>query len=350
MGSTKSFFSDNCSGVHPDIIESILKANKNDVISYGNDLYTDRAILKFKEHFGEEIDVYFVFNGTAANVLALKSMTESFNSIICAESAHINVDECGAPEYFTGCKIVSIPTVDGKLTVDLVQERLNGFGNKHQNQPKIISISETTEFGTLYNQDEIRALATLAHNNGMLLHMDGARLGNAAASLNLTFKEITTEVGVDVLSFGGTKNGLMLGEAVVFINKELSINFQYIQKQGLQLASKMRFISAQFESLLSNNLWLRNAKNANQMARYLEDKLRRIPQVEIVQKVESNAVFAKIPNDYISPLHRYYDFHSWKEGDRSRVRWMTSFNTNEEDVNLFVEKIEQISNNHNSAS
>jgi len=243
------FGSDNHSGVHPDIIKAIQTANKGYTVAYGEDEHTKHAIKKFKEHFGENIDVYFVYNGTAANILGLKTVTDSFNSILCAEIAHLNVHECCGPEKFTGCKLTIIPTKNGKLTVDLIKPYLVGFEDPHMAQPKVISITQSTELGTVYTPNEIKELSDFAHKKNMLIHMDGARLSNAAASLKVSMKKITADVGVDVLSFGGTKNGMMIGEAVVFFNKNLSKNFQYIRKQGMQLTSKMRFISAQFEAL-----------------------------------------------------------------------------------------------------
>ncbi|GED16123.1 threonine aldolase family protein [Aneurinibacillus migulanus] len=337
----KSFASDNYSGVHPEIMESIIRANVNHVSSYGNDPYSEAAVSKFKEHFGDNIDVYFVFNGTAANVLGLKAITRSYNSIICAETSHIHVDECGAPEYFTGCKTLTLPTEDGKLYVDLIKQHLTGFGDQHHSQPKVISIAQPTELGTVYKPEEIQAIATFAHEHGMLLHMDGSRLSNAAASLKLTFKEITVDVGVDVLSFGGTKNGLMIGEAIVFFDKSLATDFKYIRKQGMQLGSKMRFIAAQFEALLSNDLWLRNARNANDMAKFLAGKIENIPEIKITQEVEANAVFAIIPREYISTLQEVYSFYVWSE-EKSEVRWMTAFDTTKEDIENFVAEIEKI--------
>ena len=275
MKKIKGFASDNYSGAHPLIIEAIQKANSGHASAYGTDEYTARAIKKFKEHFGKDVDVYFVYNGTGANVLGLKAVTESFNSIICAETAHLNVDECGAPERFTGCKLLTVPTNDGKISVEKLKRHVYGFGDQHHAQPKVMSITQPTELGTLYTLKEVEDLGDYAHENGMLLHVDGARLSNAAASFNKSLKAITFDLGVDVLSFGGTKNGMMFGEAVIFRNKELSKEFAFIRKQGMQLASKMRFISAQFEELLSNDLWLKNAQHSNRMARILFDEIKK---------------------------------------------------------------------------
>ncbi|UCD14583.1 MAG: low specificity L-threonine aldolase [Thermoplasmatales archaeon] len=338
MSNNKGFASDNHSGVHPDILKAIESANIGHATAYGDDEYTERAIKKFKEHFGNNVDAYFVYNGTAANILGLKNITDSFNSIICAETAHLNVHECCGPEKFTGCKLITIPTIDGKLTIDKIRPHIVGLGDPHRAQPKVISITQPTELGTVYTPKEIKELTDFSHKNGMLVHMDGARLCNAVVSLDVGMKDITGDVGVDILSFGGTKNGMMLGESVVFFNKKLSKNFVFIRKQGMQLASKMRFISAQFEAFLSNDLWLKNARHANRMARLLYKEVKDIPQIKIKQKVETNAVFATIPKKYIVPLQREYFFHVFNE-QTSEVRWMCSFDTNKEDIMKFSEII-----------
>lgn len=338
MSNNKGFASDNHSGVHPDILKAIVSANVDYTIAYGDDEYTERAIKKFKEHFGDSIDVYFVYNGTAANILGLKTVTHSFNSIICAETAHLNVHECCGPEKFTGCKLITILASNGKLTVDQIEPYVVGFGDPHVAQPKVISITQPTELGTVYIPKEIKELSDFAHKNGMLIHMDGARLCNAAALLNVGMKEITGDAGVDILSFGGTKNGMMLGEAVIFFNKKVSKDFVYIRKQGMQLASKMRFISAQFEAFLSNDLWLKNARYANKMTQLLYKELKDVPQIKITQKVEANAIFAIIPKKYIVPLQKEYFFHVFNERT-SEVRWMCSFDTTKEDIMNFTEII-----------
>jgi len=336
MSNNKGFASDNHSGVHPDILKAIVSANVDYTIAYGDDEYTERAVKKFKEHFGDSIDVYFVYNGTAANILGLKTVTHSFNSIICAETAHLNVHECCGPEKFTGCKLITILASNGKLTVDQIEPYVVGFGDPHVAQPKVISITQPTELGTVYIPKEIKELSDFAHKNGMLIHMDGARLCNAAASLNVGMKEITGDAGVDILSFGGTKNGMMFGEAVIFFNKKVSKDFVYIRKQGMQLASKMRFISAQFEAFLSNDLWLKNARYANKMTQLLYKELKDVPQIKITQKVEANAIFAIIPKKYIVPLQKEYFFHVFNECT-SEVRWMCSFDTTKEDIMNFTE-------------
>jgi threonine aldolase len=343
MSINKHFGSDNHSGVHQDILKAIIDANINHDIAYGEDYYTQKAVKKFKQHFGNNVDVYFVYNGTAANILGLKTLTNSFNSIICAETAHLNVHECCGPEKFTGCKLITIPTSDGKLTVDMIEPHMIGFGDPHRAQPKVISITQPTELGTVYTKKEIKNLSNFAHNQGMLIHIDGARLCNAAAYLQLGLKEITTDVGVDLLSFGGTKNGMMFGEAVVFFNKNLSKNFEYIRKQGMQLASKMRFISVQFEALLSNDLWLKNADHSNKMTKILYEEIKDIKKLKITQKVQTNVIFSIIPKECIIPLQKEYFFHVFDEF-KSEVRWMCSFNTTNEDIKNFSNTIKRILN------
>ena len=338
MINKRGFASDNNSGVHPEIVKAIVEANEGHTVAYGDDIYTGRAKQKFYEHFGNDIDIYLVFIGTAANVLGLHAATRSWNAIICAETAHINVDECGAPEKFNGFKLLSVETPDGKLTVELIQKHMHGFGFEHHSQPKVISITQATEMGTVYTKEEIMILADFAHKNNMYLHMDGARIANAAVTLNMQFKEFTKDAGVDILSFGGTKNGMMYGEAILFLNKQLGQDFKYVRKQGMQLASKMRFISAQFERYLTNNLWNESASHANRMAKLLASKVQEIPQIKITQKVEANGVFAIVPKEIIEDLKKEYFFYDWDES-KNEVRWMCSFDTTEEDIFNFIHLI-----------
>jgi threonine aldolase len=338
MKPARSFASDNNAGVHPEVLAAIAEANVGHTVGYGDDPFTASAISKFKEHFGAGIEVFFVFNGTAANCLSLKALTESYHAVICGEAAHINVDECGAPEKFTGCKLIPIPTSVGKLTVDAVSHAYHGIGDQHHVQPRVISITQATEVGTVYKPHEIEALAKFAHDRNMFLHMDGARIANAALSLGLNLRQDTRDLGVDVLSFGGTKNGLMGADAVIFFDKKLSRNFLYLRKQSMQLASKMRFIAVQFDVLLSNDLWLKSAQHANRMARLLQRELRKIPQIKVLYPVEANGVFAQIPRAAIAKLKKRYFFYVWDE-KQSIVRWMCSFDTTEEDVRKFVELV-----------
>jgi len=335
---TRGFASDNNAGVHPEILEAIARANQGHVVAYGDDPYTRSAIAKFQEHFGDDIDVFFTFNGTGANVLGLQALNRSYHAVLCSDYAHIYTDECGAPEKHTGCKLIPLPHQDGKITLDSVRHAYHGIGDQHHVQTRVISITQASEMGTVYQPEEIQALARFAHERGMFLHMDGARIANAAVSLGQTLRQATRDLGVDVLSFGGTKNGIMGGEAVVFFNHALSADFLYLRKQGMQLASKMRFIAAQFEALLTSDLWKRSAEHANRMARMLEAELRKIPQVHIVWKVECNGVFAQIPKHAIEKIKEKYFFYPWIEED-GIVRWMCSFDTTEEDVNEFVKYV-----------
>ena len=335
MKPARSFASDNNAGIHPEVLKAISAANHGHAVGYGDDPYTNSAVQKFKQHFGDDAEVFIVFNGTAANCLSLKALTDSFHAVICTAVAHIYTDECAAPEKFTGCKLIPIAAADGKLTVESVSHAYRGIGDQHHVQPRVISITQATETGTVYKPDEIKALARFAHEHEMFLHMDGARIANAAAALGQSLRQATRDLGLDVLSFGGTKNGLMGAEAVVFFDKKLARNFQYLRKQGMQLASKMRFISAQFDALLTNNLWLQNAQHANRMARLLQKEVSKIPQLKIVYKVEANGVFAKIPRQSIAKLQKRYFFYVWNE-EESVVRWMCSFDTTAEDVQQFA--------------
>ena len=341
--SRKNFASDNYSGIDPDVLKAINDANKGHEKAYGGDTYTQKAIDIFKKHFGENVDVYFMLTGTAANVLGLSALLKPYQGIICAETAHINVDEAGAPEKYTGSKLLTVPTKDGKLTVESIKNHLSALGDQHKIQPKVISITQVTELGTLYTIDEIKKITEFAHANDLYVHMDGARLNNAAASLNTSFAALTKEAGIDLLSFGGTKDGMMLGEAVIFFNKELSKDFKYIRKQGMQLASKMRFIAAQFIALLSNDLWLKNAQHANNMARLLAEEIKKIPEIKISRETQANAVFAYIDPKLIPLLQEKYFFYVWDE-ITSEVRWMTSFDTTKEDILDFVIFIKKIIN------
>lgn len=337
----RGFASDNNSGVHPNILKAIENANVQHAIAYGGDPFTQQAEEKFKEIFGRESSVYFVFLGTAANVLSLKALTNSFHSVICAETAHIQVDECGAPEKFTGCKLIPIATSNGKITPDQVSQHLHGFGFEHHSQPKVLSITQSTELGTIYSSSEIKALADLVHKYNMYLHVDGARIANACASLGISIQEMILNTGVDVISFGGTKNGLMFGEAVVFLKKGLDENFKYYRKQAMQLASKMRFVSVQFLAYFENDLWLKNARHSNEMAQLLAKEVAQVPYVKITQPVYANGVFAIVPKEIIPQLQEKYFFYVWNEFT-FEVRWMTSWDTQPEDIHGFVELLKSL--------
>jgi len=337
----KGFASDNNSGVHPTIFKFMENANKGHVVGYGDDPYTQKAIKIFKEKFGDKTEVFFVFNGTGANVLGLSTVTQSFHSVICAETAHIQEDECGAPEKFIGCKLLPVEPINGKLTPENVQTHLKGFDFEHHSQPGVISISQVTEMGTVYQPEEIKALADLAHKNNMFLHMDGARIANAAVSLNMDFKEFTVDCGVDILSFGGTKNGMMMGEAVLFFDPELTKLTKYIRKQSMQLYSKMRFVGAQFLSYFEDDLWKKTATHANRMAKLLEEKVKEIPEIQITEPVDANGIFAVVPRKIIEPLQKRFFFYIWDDV-KPEVRWMTSFDTTEEEISEFVKLIKEL--------
>ena len=334
------FASDNSSGIHPEVLRAIEAANHGHVPAYGDDPATTAAQEVFRRHLGDDIDVYFVFGGTGANVLGLRTVVESYHAVLCAASSHVYVDECAAPERHLGCKLIPIPTDDGKLRPADVTPHLKGFGVEHHVQPRIISITQASELGTVYRPEEIRALADLAHAHDMLLHMDGARISNAAVSLGVDLAATTGDAGVDVLSFGGTKSGLLAAEAIVFFGGGVGDRFPYIRKQGMQLASKMRFLAAQFLALLDNDLWRRNAEHANQLASMLAERVAEIAGVEITQPVESNAIFARIPSSAIEPLQQRYFFYVWNE-PTAEVRWMTSWDTTEEDVAAFATAIRE---------
>ena len=331
MKITRGFASDNNAGVHPRVMDAVRSANHGHVVAYGDDPYTETAVRLFRERFGPEAEVFFLFGGTGANVAALAALTRPHQAVVCAETAHVNVDECGAPERFAGCKLLALPAPSGKLTAERIEPLLASRGDQHRVQPRVVSISQPTELGTVYTAEELRRLSGFARGRGLLLHVDGARLANAAAHLGASLRELTTDAGVDVLSFGGTKNGMMYGEAVVFPDPRLAAGFEFVRKQAAQLPSKMRFVAAQFTALFTDDLWLRNAGHANRMAQLLAAELRAIPRVQITQPVESNAVFAVLPRESVQRVQERFFFYVWNE-QISEVRLMCSFDTTEEDV------------------
>src|SRR5215212_10437735 len=331
----RGFASDNNAGVHPRVMDALRSADHGHAVAYGDEVYTETAVRLFRERFGQKAEVFFVFGGTGANISALAAVTRPFQAVVCADTAHVNVDECGAPERFTGCKLVDLPTPDGKLTPEQIGPLLARLGDQHHVQPRVVSVSQATELGTVYTVEELKRLATFAHGRGMLLHVDGARLANAAAHLDASLKELTADAGVDVLSFGGTKNGMMYGEAVVFFGPAPAEEFRFVRKQCAQLPSKMRFVAAQFTALLGEDLWRETAAHANRMAQTLAGELRAIPQAHITQPVESNAVFALLPPDAVARVQERFFFYVWNE-QTSEVRLMCSFDTTEEDVSELV--------------
>jgi threonine aldolase len=335
VSNPRGFASDNNSGIHPEVLGAIAAANEGHVTAYGDDPYTAAARDCFRRHFGAEAEAFPVFNGTGANVLAVQAMARPYQAVICPQTAHLNLDECGAPERIAGVKLLTVSTRDGKLTPELAASRIEHVGDQHAVQPRILSISQATELGTVYTVEETQALADFAHEQALLLHVDGARLANAACSLGVELRALTTDAGVDVLSFGGTKNGLLLGEAVVFPHPELAQAFDFMRKQSMQLASKMRFISAQLEALLRDDLWSRCASRANAMAGRLAEAIGEIEGVELAYPVQANGVFASLPGAAIEPLRAALPgelpFYVWDE-ERGIVRLMCSWDTTEEDV------------------
>lgn len=336
----RSFASDNNSGIHPLVMEALAQANRNHAVGYGEDSWTEQAVEKIRMAFTPECEPLFVFNGTGSNVVALQLCTQPYNSILCAETAHIYVDECGAPARMTGCQIRPIQTPDGKLTPALIRPYLCNFGEQHHSQPGALYISQCTELGTVYTPDEIQALADLVHAYGMYLHVDGARLANACVALDKSFRQLTVDCGVDVLSFGGTKNGLMMGECVVIFNPSLKDKARFVRKQSAQLASKMRFLSCQFTAYLTDNLWWKNAAHANDAARRLYEALRSLPGVHFTQKVESNQLFLTLPRPVIDILREKYFFYFWNE-PANEIRLVTSFDTTEDDIAEFLTAVKQ---------
>src|SRR3954447_11383824 len=326
-----TFGSDNHAPVHPDVLAALAAANGGHSFPYGADEVTAAAVDAVRRHLGADAEVAFVFNGTGANVVGLGLALRPWQHVVCAASAHIAVDECGAPERLLGVKLVEIPTPDDKLTPELVEASITGVGDEHRTQPGAVSIAQSTELGTLYTPDEIRALADVAHSRGMILHLDGARLANAAAALGVPLAATTSDCGVDVLSLGGTKNGLLGAEAVVVLRPGLADGLAFARKQLGQLGSKGRYLGAQFLALLEGDLWLRNAAHANAMARRLADGVRGLPDVEITRPVQANAVFALLPPDVVEPLRDRFGFYVWDERT-GEVRWMCSWDTTEQDV------------------
>lgn len=337
----RSFGSDNNSGVHPRLMQAIIDANSNHAIAYGDDDFTAQAKKTVRRLMqNDDIEPVFVFNGTGANVIALQACTLPFHSIICASTAHIAVDECGAPTKFTGCALKEIATPDGKLTPELVRPSLHGFGVEHHSQPKVIAISQTTELGTAYTPQEIKALADLAHKHNMYLFVDGTRIANACAFLEVSVKEITADCGVDIFTFGGTKNGLMLGEVIVPLRKELAEHLHYYRKQTTQLYSKMRFVSAQFIPYFEEGIWLENARKSNAAAQKLATQMRAIG-IKLTQEVQSNALFFTLSNELAEKLRERYFFYDWDEA-RNERRLVCSWDTTDEDIAGFISYLQSI--------
>lgn len=340
----RGFASDNYAGAHPEILNALAEANGGHQISYGEDVYTEHLRAVMKRHFGDQAEVFPVFNGTGANVTALTAMLPRWGAVVASKTAHIHTDENGAPERVSGLKLLTVETPDGKLTPDLIDREAWGWGDEHRAQPLAVSITQTTELGTLYSVEELKAITDHAHSKGMTVHMDGARIANAAAALGTGLREFTTDAGIDTLSFGGTKNGMLYGEAIVAINPEAAPGLIYLRKLNMQLASKMRFISAQFLALFDDDLWLRSASHSNAMAAHLrhslEDRIAdgSITGLSFSQKTQSNAVFAVLPAGVADRLRKSFRFYDWNPAT-GEVRWMCSFDTTEADIDAFVDAI-----------
>lgn len=337
----RTFASDNWAGVHPEVLEAIARVNVGHAPAYGADEVTEEALSLFRDHFGPDADVYFCFNGTGTNVVGLQTMLRPFEAVVCAEGAHISVDECGAPERFLGSKLLTVPTPDGKLTPALASSAVQGVGDEHHVQAKVVSITQSTEVGTVYTVPEISALAEWAHSEGMLVHLDGARIANAAASLGVDLGAFGRSAGVDVISFGGTKNGALGAEAVVTFRPESTTSLRFIRKQSMQLSSKMRFVAAQFVALFTDDLWKRSATHANAMAARLGAGAAAVDGVTLAYPVQSNGVFAVLPPAATEAMQADWPFYVWDE-DTGVVRWMASFDTTESEVDAFVDRLSEV--------
>ena len=336
--SWRGFASDNYAGIHPEVLESISRVNVDHAVAYGDDDVTAHLRELVHDHFGPQAEVFPVFNGTGANVIALQAMCRPWEAVICAESAHVNIDEGGAPEKVAGLKLWTVPTEDGLLTPGLVDVHAVREGDVHRAQQAVVTITQSSELGTAYSVDHLGRLSDHVHSRGLKLHLDGARIANAAASLGVALREITTDVGIDAVSFSGTKNGAMGAEAVIVLDPSLTDAVPFLRKSSMQLASKMRFVSAQLVALLTDDLWLRNASHANDMARRLESAVRAIPGVEVQRRVDANAVFAILPPAVTERLQRDYRFYTWDD-HTGEVRWMCSWDTTPEDVDAFAAAI-----------
>ena len=333
----RALSSDNWAGIHPEILAAIAAANVGHAPSYGEDNYTKSVVRKLRDELGAE-EVFLVFAGTGANVLGLESLVQSHNAVICASTAHIFTSECGAAEKHIGCKLLPVPTTNGKITPAGIAEHLHHLGDEHHAQPAAVSISQVTEYGTVYSPDEVQVIADFAHRHNLKVHMDGARLANAAAFLDRPLREMARTLGVDALSFGGTKNGAVAAEAIAFFNGKLASDLPFRRMQAMQLASKMRFVAAQFDALLTDDLWLRSATHANRMAARLGKELAGIPGVRLTQKVEANEVFAILPREHVAHLQEKCAFQVWVE-ETTEARFVASFDTTDDDITSFMQSV-----------
>ena len=334
------FASDNAAPVHPAVMEAIARANVGHAVSYGDDRWTRESVAALKRVFGRRSSIHFVYNGTGANVVGLQSALSSFHAVICTDVSHLHTDECGAPEKFTGAKLLAVPSEHGRMEPESILQELHVLGTEHHSQPRIVSLTQSTELGTVYSADAIREIASACHKNDLLLHVDGARISNAAVAQDMDLMAATGRLGVDMLSLGGTKNGLMFGEAIVLFTPKLEPSMKFIRKQGMQLASKMRYIAAQFRAMFTTDLWIELARNANEMAGRLAARITGIPGVEIAYPVEANAVFARLPARIIPSAQKEVFFYTWDEA-ASIVRLMCSWDTTEGDVEALAQVLEE---------
>jgi len=343
---SSSFASDNAAGAHPEVLAAVMAANEGPALAYGDDPWTQRGVAALAGLFGVDVEVALCWGGTGANVVGLQCLLGPGDAVICHEGAHIDEDEGGAPEKFTGSKLITVATPDAKLRPADLDAPLHVLGNVHHAQPKVVSITQSTERGTLYQPHEVAALCRAAHDRGLTVHLDGARIANAAAALGGDLRAFTVDAGVDVLTFGGTKNGLLFGDAVVFLRPELAGRLPFVRKQGAQLASKMRYLGAQFEALVTGDLWLRTAAHANAMAAELAERLGSVPGVELCARPEVNAVFLRLPS--AAAVAELQDWSFVWEWDRARheVRAMTSFATTVDDVERFAAGVAAIVARH----
>jgi len=338
--SGRGFASDNFAGVHPQVMEAVLRANVGHCPAYGDDAYTRSLEDVVKDNFGSAAHVFPVFNGTGGNVVALRALAQPWEAVVCTESAHINVDEGGAPENVAGLKLWQVPTTDGRMTAEQLESQAWGYGFVHRAQPRVLAVTQSTELGTVYDAESLARLVDHAHGHGMRVLVDGARLANAAASLDVSLARITADVGMDAVTFGGTKNGAMAAEAVIVFDDELAQAMAYLRKTYMQLASKMRFVSAQLVALLSDELWLRNAQQANSMAALLAQRVESLDGVRLTRTPEANAVFAVLPSPVTAALQSEFPFYVW-DHESGEVRWMCAWDTEESDVEAFVAALQR---------
>jgi threonine aldolase len=337
----RGFASDNYAGVHPEVLHALGQANGGHQVAYGEDQYTEHLGVVMASHFGDGIEVFPVFNGTGANVLSLQSMLPRWGGVICAETAHVNNDESTAPETVGGFKLLTVPALQGKLTPALIDQQAHGIGDEHRAQPLVVTITQSSELGTIYTPSEVSTITEHAHSLGMKVHLDGARISNAAAALGVPFSAFTRDAGVDIVSFGGTKNGLMAAEAIIVLNPEAVDGLIYLRKMNMQLASKMRFVSAQLIALLEGDLWSRSASHANAMATRLRAALESVHGVHFTQPTQANGVFATLPPGVADELRKEFRFYDWNPAT-GEVRWMCAWDTTESDVDRFAAAVRRL--------